>query len=128
MSSVTKSSRKTKETQSAKPADLTAVEPASAYEPSANERAVLQRFESRQERMSAPRLKVRKRNGLGGPDGEILCDGVHNARPRAGCRSVQIHRHAAVRRGVAREIRQSSRAAGDPVQGPDRAAGRGCEQ
>src|SRR5262245_24582544 len=64
MGSVTKSSRKTRETESAKPADLTAVQPASAYEPSAQERAVLQRFDSRQERMSAPRLKVRKRNDV----------------------------------------------------------------
>jgi hypothetical protein len=65
MSSVTKSSRKTKETESAKPADLTAVQPASAYEPSAKERAVLQRFDSRRERMNpVPRLKVRERNAV----------------------------------------------------------------
>src|SRR5262245_44627549 len=66
MSSVTKSSRKTKEIESAKPAD-TAKQPASAYEPSAQERAVLQRFYSRQERMiPTPRLKVRKHgeNGI----------------------------------------------------------------
>src|SRR5262245_5920321 len=63
MSSVTKSSRKSKETESAKPAGLTAAQPSSAYEPSAQERAVLQRFDSRRERMiPTPRLKVRKRN------------------------------------------------------------------